>query len=135
MSVPRDAQDLTVDLQDKRPDEPQFLDAPVKNNDPVAQRKKAIDDKARALREENDLREVLSSQAGVRFVAKVLTEYCAIDEFAFHPNNSTMCNIAGRRQVAQQIKSLIRDADFELWVQVDREIESRRPRQKADKSR
>ncbi len=74
---------------------------------------------------------MLSTEGGVRFVARILTEFCVIDAPAFHPNNSTMCNIAGRRQVGQQIKELIRNAEFDLWVKVDRQIERERPKPKS----
>ncbi len=125
-----DADDLTRDPQEPRPELPAFLDPVVKANDPKALRKKGVDDKGKALKAEADLREVLATQAGVRFVARILADLCYLDAPAFHPNNSTMCNIAGRRQIGQEIKTLIRDADFDLWVSVDRELETRRPKPK-----
>lgn len=130
MSDLRDADDLTRDPQEDRPEQPAFLDPVVKSNDSKALKKKAVDDKSKALKHENDLREVLSTSAGVRFLARVLGDICYIDAAAFHPNNSTMCNIAGRRQVGQQIKELIRDVEFDLWVKVDRELEAHRPKPK-----
>lgn len=130
MSDLRDADDLTRDPQEDRPADPSFLDPIVKSNDPKALKKKAIDDKSKALRQGNDVRELLATPAGIRFVARLLGEICFIDASAFHPNNSTMCNIAGRRQVAQQVKEIIRDCDFELWVKVDRELEAYRPKPK-----
>ena len=109
---------------------PAFLKTPPKNNDPKELKRKGIDDKAKAIREENDIRAVLGLEPGIRFIARLLGEICFIDQSAFHPNNSTMCNVAGRRQVGQIVKDLIRDADFELWVRVDRELDrskSRKP--------
>lgn len=129
MSV-RDADDLTRDPQEDRPKDSPFLDPVVKSNDPKALKKQATDAKSKALRQENDVRELLGTQAGIRFVARLLGEICFIDESAFNPNNSTMCNIAGRRQVGQQVKTIIRDCSFELWVKVDRELEETRPKPK-----
>ncbi len=124
----RSADDLTRDPQAEPERDPPFLDIPAKTNDPKALKAKAISDKGKAIKAENDLREVLSTQAGIRLVARILADICCIEAAAFHPNNSTMCNIAGRRQVGQQIKELIREADFDLWVRVDREIEALKPR-------
>jgi hypothetical protein len=130
----RSAEDLSRDPN--QPDAlPDFLDEPVKTNDPKELRKKQIDDKAKELKQEADLREVLSTQGGVRFVARILDELCYIDATPFNPNNSTMCNIAGRRQIAMEIKRMVRDADFELWVKVDRELESRRPKPRTSNPR
>jgi hypothetical protein len=126
----RDADDLTRDPQEERKSESAFLDPIVKSNDPKALKKKATDDKAKSLRQENDVRDLLGTQAGIRFIARLLGEICYIDEPAFNPNNSLMSNIAGRRQVGQQVKTLIRDVDFELWVKVDRELETARPKPK-----
>lgn len=129
MAEPRSAEDLNRDPQvEERPDS--LVGTPRKTNDPKALKKQAIDDKGRALQEEADLRWVLSSPAGVRFVARVMGA-CGVDEVYFHPSNSTMCEIAGRRSIARQIKNWIRDADFGLWVGVDREIEDLRPKPKS----
>jgi hypothetical protein len=129
----RSAEDLDRDPQVKPERLPPFLDKPVKSNDPKAIRKKEIDDKGKSLKQENDIREVLSTQAGTRFMARLLGEICYLDVSAFHPNNSTMCNIAGRRQVGQVVKELIRDCDFDLWVKVDRELEVNRPKAKKER--
>jgi hypothetical protein len=130
MSDTRSADDLIRDPQEDPEKLPPFLDQPVKSNDPKALKKKATDDKAKLIKQENDIRAILSTEAGVRFVARLLGEICFIDASAFHPNNSTMCNVAGRRQVGQLVKDLIRDCDFELWVKVDRELEVNRPKSK-----
>jgi hypothetical protein len=126
----RSADDLTRDPQDEDEKLPAFLDKPAKSNDPKELKRKAIDDKGKALKQEGDLRAILSTDSGVRFIARLLGEFCYIDTSAFHPNNSTMCNIAGRRQVGQLVKDAIRDTDFDLWVKVDRELETMRPKPK-----
>jgi len=131
MNDTRSADDLTRDPQDEPEQLPAFLDSARKTNDPKQLKKQATDDKAKAIKQENDLRSVLATEAGVRFVARILFDLCILDAPAFHPNNSTMCNIAGRRQIGQQIKELIRDCDFELWVKVDRELEAARPKPKS----
>jgi hypothetical protein len=105
---------------------PAFLKEPAKTNDPKELKRKATDDKARELKQQNDIRAVLSTDAGIRFVARLLGEVCLVDAPAFHPQSSVMCNIAGRRQVGQVVKEMIRDTDFELWVRVDRELEEQR---------
>ena len=128
----RSAEDLYSD-PDRPETLPAFLEKPQRSNDPKALKAKAIDDKGKALKQENDVREVLASQAGIRFVARLLGEICFLDVSAFHPNNSTMCNIAGRRQVGQVLKEIIRDVDFDLWVEVDRELEAIRMKPKKDR--
>jgi hypothetical protein len=128
MSDTRSADDLTRDPQEEPERIPTFLEQSRKTNDPKALKKQATDDKGKQIRQENDLRAILTTEAGVRFVARLLSEICFIDAPAFHPNNSTMCNVAGRRQVGQVVKEIIRDCDFDLWVKVDRELESLRPK-------
>ncbi len=127
MAEARSAEDLTRDPQaEDKPDAANRLtERPRKTNDPKALKKQALDDKAKQLQEEADLRWVLSLANGVRFIARVMG-ICGADESAFHPSNSVMCEIAGRRSIARQIKNWCRDADFELWVKVDREIEAGR---------
>ena len=124
----RSADDLTRDPQAEPERDPPFLDIPAKTNDPKAHSKPKRSRTRQVYRAESDLREVLSTMAGIRFVSRILSEICCIDAPAFHPSNSVMSNIAGRRQVGQQIKELIREADFDLWVRVDREIEALKPR-------
>jgi hypothetical protein len=133
MNDTRSADDLTRDPQEEPERLPAFLKEPPKTNDPKELKRKATDDKARAIKQENDVRELLATQAGIRFMARLLGEICFIDASAFHQNNSVMSNIAGRRQVGQQIKEIIRDADFDLWVKVDRELETIRPKPKKER--
>ncbi len=126
----RSADDLTRDPQDEPEKLPPYLDKPVKTNDPKALKAKATDDKAKEIREQNDIRAILSTEAGVRFMGRILGEFCYIDESVFNPNNAIMSNIAGRRQVGQQIKFAIRDTDFDLWIKVDHQLEERRAKPK-----
>lgn len=126
----RSADDLYRDPQEEPAPVPAFLKEPPKTNDPKQLRIKATDDKAREIKQQNDIRAILATEAGVRFIARLLGEICYIDQPVFHPNNSTMCNVAGRRQVGQTVKDLIRDTDFNLWVKVDRELEERRAKPK-----
>ena len=130
MADPRSADDLNRDPQEPPEVLPAFLKEPAKTNDPKELRRKATDDKAKEIKQQNDLRSILSTESGVRFMARLLGEICFIDASAFHPNSSTMSNIAGRRQIGQIVKELIRDTDFELWVRVDRELEALRPKAK-----
>ena len=133
MNDTRSADDLTRDPQEEPERLPAFLKEPPKTNDPKELKRKATDDKARAIKQENDVRELLATQAGIRFMARLLGDICFIDASAFHQNNSVMSNIAGRRQVGQQVKEIIRDADFDLWVKVDRELETMRPKPKKER--
>jgi wobble nucleotide-excising tRNase len=128
----RSADDLTRDPQAPDEELPIFLDRPPKTNDPKELRRKATDDKAKALKQESDLREVLATAGGIRFLSRLLSEVCYIDESAFNPNNSIMSNIAGRRQIGQAIKEMIRNVDFEAWIRVDREIEAARAKPKRE---
>jgi hypothetical protein len=125
----RSADDLTRDPQgDDRLDEAErIVGRARKTNDPQALKKQALDDKNRALQEEADLLWVLGQPAGVRFIARVMG-ICGVDQPFYHPNNGYMCEVAGRRSIAGQLKTWIRDADFEAWVAVDRELERGRPK-------
>ncbi len=132
MTEARSADDLNRDPQEPEEKLPAFLDTARKTNDPKRLNKQATDDKAKRIKEENDVRAVLATEPGLRFVARILSDLCNLDALAFHPQSSVMCNIAGRRQVGQVLKEIIRDCDFDLWVKVDRELETMRP--KAQKS-
>lgn len=130
MSTPRDAQEL-FDPEAHKPDATDaFLDTPVKTNDPKALRAKALSDKQKELREEGDLREVLATKAGVRLIARIIGGPCGWNLPYFHPSNSWMSEIAGRRSVGYQLEQWISDADLTLWFAVRRELEVMRPKPK-----
>lgn len=127
MSSPRNADELDPDA--KVPDE-SFLDKPQNVSDVPALKEKAISDKVKVLRDENDLRAVLSTAEGVRVVARVI-ERCGWNGPYFRPNNSEMCEVAGRRSIAWQLEQAISDVDLELWIAVRRELETNRPKPEA----
>lgn len=128
----RSADDLTKDPQEEVEKPLPFLERPQKTNDPKALKQKGIDDKARAIKQENDLREVLSTPAGIRFMARLLGEICHIDDSEFHPTSSIKDNIIGRRQVGHIVKDLIRDFDWAIWTKVDHELNEMRPKPKLE---
>jgi hypothetical protein len=128
--VIKDAQEL-FDPDSVRPDETDaFLDTPTKTNDPVALKKKALSDKQKSLADENDLRELLKTRAGVRFIARLIGGPCGWNMPYFHGSNSVMCEIAGRRSVGFQLEQWISDVDLSLWFAVRRELEILRPKPK-----
>lgn len=112
----------------KKPD-PSYLDKRERSNDPKALKEKATKDKARELQDENDLRAVLQTPAGVRFVVRVLLA-CGIDQPVFQPNNSLMCEVAGRRSIANQLRDWVKNVGLEEWFTVEREFENFRPKPK-----
>lgn len=112
-----------------------FLDPRARANDPQALRKKAISDKQRTLNDENDLRTILSTEEGVRFVARLIAGPCGWNLPHFHASNSVMCEVAGRRSIAYQLEQWISDVDVELWFAVRRELEKQRPKPKTSESK
>lgn len=130
----RTADDLDRDPQ-AEPEKPlPFLDQPVNASDAKQLKAKSISEKARALKEENDIREVLSSPAGVRVLARLIT-VCGWNMPYFHPNNSTMSEVAGRRSIAWQLEQWVSDVDLNLWFAVRRELETSRPKPKTSDRR
>lgn len=131
---PRSADDLDRDPQAEPEKVPEFLDAPVNASNPLQLKAKALNDKARALKEENDIRAVLTTPAGVRFIARLILT-CGWNAPYFTPNNSTMSEIAGRRSIAWQVEQWISDADLSLWFAVRRELETTRVKPKTSERR
>ena len=136
MNSPRSAEELTADPQEEgKPDSTAaFLDKPQNAADAPALRERAISDKSKALKLENDVRAVLATPAGVRFVAR-LVEVCGWSTPYFHPSNSVMCEIAGRRSIAYQLEQWISDVDLNLWFAVRKELEQIRPKPKTSEKR
>lgn len=129
MNSPRDAEEL-FNPETSRPDGTEiFLDKPVNASDVPALKQKALNDKQRALKEENDLRAVLATPEGVRFVARLITA-CGWNTPHFHTSNSVMCEVAGRRSIAWQVEQWISDTELSLWFAVRRELETVRPKPK-----
>lgn len=134
MNTPRTAEEL-FDPNAQRPDGTEaFLDKPQNAADAPALKDKALKDKSRALKLENDIREVLAMPGGVRFVARVI-EACGWNTPYFAPSNSVMCEVAGRRSIAYQLEQWICDADLKLWFAVRTELESIRPKPKTSEKR
>lgn len=130
----RTADDLDRDPQ-VEPEKPlPFLDQPVNASDPAQLKAKTLTDKSRALKEENDVRAVLSTPAGIRLIARLITT-CGWNMPYYLPNNSAMCEVAGRRSIAWQIEQWISDVDFNLWVAVRRELEGSRVKPKTSERR
>ncbi|MDB6107847.1 MAG: hypothetical protein JWO52_7846 [Gammaproteobacteria bacterium] len=125
MKAPRNADELDPDAKPDRSES--FLDKPQNVSDAPALKEKAISDKVRWLRDENDLRAVLLMPEGVRVIAQII-ERCGWNTPYFHPNNSHMSEIAGRRSIAWQLEQAISDVDLELWFAVRRELETLRPK-------
>lgn len=132
----RDADELFEGPDKPKPDGTEkFLDKRQSNSDPKRLKEKAVSAKARDLQDENDLKAILSSEAGVRFMVKLFNR-CGIDQPAFHPSNSMMCEIAGRRQIANDLREWIKNCGLEYWFAVEREFETRRPKpQTSERSR
>lgn len=119
------ADDLERDPQAAPEKAPEFLDAPQNASDSKQLKAKAISDKSKALKDENDVRAVLSTPAGIRFISRVIG-LCGWNMPHFSQNNSVMCEIAGRRSIAWQLEQLISDTDLALWFAVRRELETTR---------
>lgn len=118
--------DELFDPDSKKTADPEFRSSA----DRKALRKQATTDKQKQISEENDLRTVLSTSEGVRFVVRLLSR-CGIDQPAFWPDHGQMCEIAGRRQVANDLRDWIKDCGLEVWFKVEDEFEQhRRPKPK-----
>lgn len=111
----------------------QFLDRPQRTADPKALKKKALTDKQRELSEENDLKAVLATPEGVRFIARLIGGPCGWNLPYYHASNSVMCEVAGRRSIGYQLEQWISDCDLELWFRVRRELEMIRPKPEMSK--
>lgn len=129
-AIPRSAEEL-FDPDSQTDSADHIIDGPVRAADPKALKRKALSDKAEEFTDEADLREVLAlaSGAGVRVLARVI-EACGWNTPHFHPSNSVMCEIAGRRSIAWQLETWISDADLALWFAVRAELERKRPKPK-----
>lgn len=135
MTAPKNAEEL-FDPDASKPDPAEhILDTPPKSNDSKDLRKRAISQKTRDLNEEGDLRAVLSTDSGVRFLARLIGGPCGWNQPYYHPSNSTMCEVAGRRSIAYQLEQWISDADLDLWFAVRRELEKTRPKPKTSEKR
>jgi hypothetical protein len=127
---PKSAEELYNDPTEEKVDPTlAFLETPVNASNPAQLKAKALTDKSRELKWDNDLRAVLSTQEGVRFVARLIGA-CGWNAPHFHPNNSTMCEVAGRRSIAWQLEQWISDTDLTLWFAVRRELEQARVKPK-----
>lgn len=133
MTNPRTAEELFDPDGAKEQDVEKVLDR-VNASDPQQVRKSATRAKIREIEGENDLREVLASPAGVRLIARII-EACGWATPYFHPSNSVMSEVAGRRSIAWQLENWISDADVELWIAVRRQLESVRPKPKTSERR
>jgi hypothetical protein len=120
----------------KKPDPTdKFLDRPQKSNDPKALKEKALSDKQKDLQAENDLRAILATDEGVRFVARVIAGPCGWNAPYWSPSNSVMCEIAGRRSIAYQLEQWICDVELSLWFRVRSELERERPKPETSKKK
>jgi hypothetical protein len=131
---PRDAEELTDPDAHKEDESAGFLDRPQKNSDTRSLQAKRVSDKSRDLKEESDLIEVLATEGGVRFIVRLLNR-CGIDAPVFHPSNSVMCEVAGRRQIANDVRTWIKDAGLEYWFRVEQEFELLRAKPKTSERR
>lgn len=119
---PQTAEEL-FDPDARKPDGTEvFLDQPVNASDPKQLKARAISDKAKELKEENDIRAVLSTPSGIRFVSR-LVNACGWNMPYYMPHNGAMCEVAGRRSIAWQLEQWISDTDLSLWFAVRRELE------------
>ena len=132
---PKSAEDLYDDpAEDKADPTLAFLDTPVNASNPAQLKAKALTDKSRDLKQENDIKAVLSTPEGVRFVSRLIGA-CGWNLPYFQPNNSAMCETAGRRSIAWQIEQWISDTDLSLWFSVRKELEASRVKPKTSERR
>jgi hypothetical protein len=126
MSSPKDAEELFDPDAGSQQPEDRVLAPPPKTNDPKALRQKALSDKQRDLQDENDLKAVLATPFGIRLLARIIGGPCGWNAPYYHPSNSQMCEIAGRRSIGFQLEQWICDADLKLWFAVRTELEKLR---------
>jgi hydroxymethylpyrimidine pyrophosphatase-like HAD family hydrolase len=63
----------------------------------------------------NDLRFVLGTAQGQRFVARIL-ERCGVDRPVFNANGSAMNHAEGRRSIGIEINDDAKEASLEAWL-------------------
>lgn len=131
MTMPRSAEELfDPDYAKPDPDEA-IIGRPTSTINPKQLKRKALSDTAHQLTEEADICELLAlpSGAGVRFIARLI-ESCGWNLPHFHPSNSIMSEVAGRRSIAWQVENWVSDSGLENWFAVRRELEVKRPKPK-----
>lgn len=135
-AIPRSAEELFDPDAQQSDGTERIVDGPVRTADVRALKRKELSDKVAEFTDETDLREVLAlpSGAGIRLLARIIGEPCGWNQPYFHPSNSVMSEIAGRRSIAYQLEQWISDADLELWFAVRRELERKRPKPKTSQS-
>jgi hypothetical protein len=132
MNLPRNAEELFNPDAGKSDPSEAITGGRVRTGDVKALQRKALSDTAVEITDENDIREVLAlpSGAGLRFLARLI-EACGWNTPHFHPSNSIMSEVAGRRSIAWQLEGWISDADLDLWLAVRRQLELKRQKPKA----
>lgn len=129
MSAPRDAEELFDPDAKASSDADRINGPPPKANNPQDLKAKGITDRQREIQDGNDLTAVLSAPSGVRFVVRLLMR-CGIDQPNFHASNSMMCEIAGRRQIANDLRDWVKNCGLDEWFKIEREFENYRPKPK-----
>lgn len=124
---PKNAEDLFDPDANKPDDADRILDKPPRTNDPRELKKRAVSQKAKDLQDENDLRAIVATPEGRRFIVRLLMR-CGIDQPVFHGSNSVMCEVAGRRQIANDVRDWIKNCGLEFWFHVEHEFEQHRPK-------
>jgi hypothetical protein len=70
----------------------------------------------------DDLRIVMGTPAGRRFVWRLLGEFCHVNEMSFSPANSTVTAFAeGERNVGNRLVSEIHELDMEFYLLMQKE--------------
>jgi hypothetical protein len=84
--------------------------------------KKGEDREKRQIRErEDDLREILATAAGRRFLRRLIFVECRVHETSYHSSGQLFAAQEGRRGVGAQLQGEIMNASLEGWLTLERE--------------
>jgi len=121
---PQTAEELT-DPEGAREQLPPVFEQPSSVSNIKQIKRRTAELKSKELQEQNDLSAIVSTEAGLRFVVRLL-EMCGHGEEQFATEPHFLAQIAGRRSIGIQIERAIKEADLELWLAVERVREARR---------
>lgn len=85
-------------------------------DDPQQEQRQAQRQAEREKQTRNDLRAVLATQAGRRFLFRLLDEVCKVNSVSFTGNSQTFY-LEGRRSVGVELMTLIQETAPDAWLQ------------------
>lgn len=106
----------------------ELFEEPDSSSDPERLKEKELSELQARLQQEADLRAVLATPEGRRFLVRIF-DICGYNEEYLQPNHGLMAATAGRRQISRQVCDWIREVipdGFSLWQLFDAEWQAYR---------